>query len=192
MIMIKKQIFLILLFVSVGIVTRAQFKVVAYLPNFSKDLNAHINAFDFTKITHLNLAFFNPDTSGAFPAWQSLGVNEVVAKAHKNKVKVLLSLAGGSDQSQYTKLLMPENRAAFIGKVMALLGKFNADGIDVDIEGKNIDDNYEAFVLELSSQLKAKGKLITGAVAWGTRTKITDACLKAYDFINIMLRKKLH
>ncbi|MCD0487493.1 hypothetical protein LPB86_04595 [Pedobacter sp. MC2016-14] len=184
--MMTKRVFLIFLLMSFGFITRAQFKVVAYLPNFSKDLHKHINAFDFTKITHLNLAFFNPDENGDFPEWQSAGVNEVVTKAHKNKVKVLLSLAGGSDQSQYAKLLMPENRAAFITKVMALLAQFKADGIDVDIEGKNIDANYEAFVLELSALLKAKGKLITGAVAWGTRTKITDACLKAYDFINVM------
>ena len=181
-----RRIFLILLLMGFGVITKGQFKVVAYLPNFSKDLNKHIDAFDFSKITHLNIAFFNPDANGEFPAWQNAGVNEVVTKAHKNKVKVLLSLAGGSDQSQYAKLLMPENRTAFIARVMALLNQFKADGIDVDIEGKNIDANYEAFVLELSAQLKAKGKLITGAVAWGTRTKITDACLQAYDFINIM------
>ena len=165
----------------------AQFKIVGYIPNFSTPAMVEfVDQFDFSKLTHVNVAFFNPDVNGIFPKEKGIGVDKIVAKAHEKNVKVLLSLAGGSDQSQYTTLLMPENRTAFIAKIMDLLALYKADGIDVDLEGKNIDKNYEAFVTELSAQLKAKGKLITGAVAWWTRSRITDACLKAYDFINIM------
>lgn len=165
----------------------AQFKIVGYIANFSTPaMVEYVDKFDFSKVTHINVAFFNPDADGNFPAAKGVGVDQIVAKAHQKNVKVLLSLAGGSDQSQYADLLMPEKRTAFIAKIMDLVALYKVDGIDVDIEGKNIDKNYEGFVLELSAQLKAKNKLITGAVAWWTRSKITDACLKAYDFINIM------
>jgi hypothetical protein len=182
-----KKLGLIFFFILTGLITRAQFKVVGYLPNFSiSAINEYADKTDFGKLTHLNIAFFNPDTNGDFPLDKGVGLKDIVAKAHYKNVKVLLSLAGGSDQSQYTNLLRSENRAAFIGKIMNLVSLYQVDGIDVDLEGDNIDANYEAFVTELAAQLKSQNKLISGAVSWWTRARITDACLAAYDFINIM------
>lgn len=166
---------------------KAQYKVVGYMPAYSGTIGASINDVDYTKLTHLCIAFFNPDINGDFPTNKWKDLPAVVEKAHQNNVSVLLSLAGGSDQSQYEKLMGDEYRTTFIDKIIALVDQYNADGIDVDIEGKNmIDGYYEKFVVELAARLKQKDKLITGAVAWWTREKVTDACLKAYDFINIM------
>src|SRR6187402_1043127 len=125
------------------------FKVIGYLPKYTSTLADHLNAFDFTKITHLNIAFFNPDVNGNFPASQGTGLDTIVSKAHLNNVKVLLSLGGGSNQSQYANLLTDANRQAFINKVVALVSLYNVDGIDVDLEGDNIDANYEAFITGL-------------------------------------------
>lgn len=166
---------------------QSQFKVVGYLPNFSiSAMNEYVDRTDFSKLTHINIAFLNPDVNGNFPEEKRIGIADIVAKARYKNVKVLLSLAGGSNQSQYANLLKNENRTAFIAKIIDLVNLYEADGIDVDLEGDNIDQNYEAFVTELSAQLKAQNKLITGAVSWWTRARITDACLAAYDFINIM------
>lgn len=181
----KKSLFTILLLTAV-LCAEAQYKVVGYLPAYSKPIGTYINDVDYAKVTHLNIAFFNPDTTGVFPTAKWEGLPEIIAKAHQYNVNVLLSLGGGADWSQYGKLLKDENRAAFIDKVMALVEQYNADGVDVDLEGKNIVKEYEKFVVELSARLKQKGKLITVAVAWGTREKFTDACLEAYDFINLM------
>jgi chitinase len=166
------------------------FKIVAYLPKYTSTLADHINAFDFSKVTHLNIAFFNPDVNGNFPASQGTGLDTIVSKAHLNNVKVLLSLGGGSNQSQYASLLTAANRAAFITKVVNLVSQYNVDGIDVDLEGDNIDENYEAFITGLSAQLKPNGKLLTAAVAWWTRDRVTDSCLAAFDFINVMAYDK--
>lgn len=166
------------------------FKIVAYLPKYTSTLADHINAFDFSKVTHLNIAFFNPDVNGNFPASQGTGLDTIVSKAHLNNVKVLLSLGGGSNQSQYANLLTASNRAAFITKVVNLVSLYNVDGIDVDLEGDNIDENYEAFITGLSAQLKPNGKLLTAAVAWWTRDRVTDSCLAAFDFINVMAYDK--
>lgn len=166
--------------------TSSDFKIVGYLPKYTNTLADHLNAFDFTKVTHLNIAFFNPDVNGNFPASQGTGLDTIVGKAHANNVKVLLSLGGGSNQSQYANLLTSANRAAFITKVMGLVSLYKVDGIDVDLEGDNIDSNYEAFITGLSAQLKPQDKLLTAAVAWWTRSRITDSCLTAFDFINVM------
>lgn len=175
---------------STQLLEETGFKIVAYLPKYTSTLADHINAFDFSKVTHLNIAFFNPDVNGNFPASQGTGLDTIVSKAHLNNVKVLLSLGGGSNQSQYANLLIPANRAAFITKVVALVSQYNVDGIDVDLEGDNMDENYEAFITGLSAQLKPNGKLLTAAVAWWTRDRVTDSCLTAFDFINVMAYDK--
>lgn len=165
---------------------RAQFRVVGYLPKYTSTLADHLNAFDFTKLTHLNVAFFNPDTAGNFPASQGTGLSQIVTKAHLNNVKVLISIAGGSNQPQYASLLQNQKRAAFINKLVALVSLYNVDGIDVDLEGDNIDTNYESFVTELADTLHPSCKLLTAALAYYTRTKITDNAMAAFDFVNLM------
>ncbi|ATL49267.1 hypothetical protein COR50_19970 [Chitinophaga caeni] len=176
---------------SAGITSGSSgFKVIAYLPKYTSTLADHIDAFDFSKITHLNIAFFNPDVNGDFPASQGTGLDTIVSKAHMNDVKVLLSLGGGSNQSQYADLLTTANRADFVDNIVDLVSLYGVDGIDVDLEGDNIDSNYEAFILDLSAELKPQGKLLTAAVAWWTRSRITDSCLAAFDFINVMAYDK--
>ena len=174
-----------ILVLSTGML-RAQFRVVGYLPKYTSTFADHLNAFDFTKLTHLNVAFFNPDTAGNFPSSQGTGLSQIVTKAHLNNVKVLISIAGGSNQSQYAKLLLNSNRAAFINKLVALVSLYNVDGIDVDLEGDNIDTNYESFVTELADTLHPSGKLLTAALAYYTRAKISDNAMAAFDFVNLM------
>ena len=89
------------------------FKIVAYLPKYTATLADHIDAFDFTKVTHINIAFFNPDSTGNFHSSQGTGLDQIVTKAHQHNVKVLLSIGGGSLRPNYTDLLKDENRAAF-------------------------------------------------------------------------------
>lgn len=62
----------------------------------------------------------------------------------------------------------------------------NLDGIDVDLEGGLIDTNYENFVIDLSSALKQKNKMITAAIATVYKDQFTDKALAHFDFINIM------
>src|SRR5690606_4840338 len=82
-----------------------RFKIVAYLPKYTPTLADHIDAFDFSKVTHINIAFFNPDANGNFHASQGTGLDQIVAKAHQHNVRVLLSIGGGSLRPNYTELL---------------------------------------------------------------------------------------
>lgn len=159
-----------------------QFRVVGYVPlgrttpDFSK--------VDFKRITHLNIAFVNPDSVGnlVIPA----GFDALVKLAHKHKVKVLPSIGGGSFNPYYSRLLNDTNRKAFTGKLLQLVMKHNLDGLDVDIENDNIDSNYRHLINELAAQLKPKNKLLTSALATWNGNLIPDDALQKFDFINVM------
>nr|WP_233164680.1 glycosyl hydrolase family 18 protein [Pedobacter sp. ASV28] len=162
---------------------KQDFKVVGYIWSRASIID-DLSKVDFEKITHLNIAFINPDpTSATFSDMPAL--NTVVKTAHQKGVYVMLSCGGGSPQRYYTELLR-NKRAALVKNFIDFVDKYNLDGIDVDLEGDDIDANYEAFITELRTPLTERKKLLTSAVAWWTRARVTDKALQAFDFINIM------
>ncbi|MEP6611834.1 MAG: glycosyl hydrolase family 18 protein [Mucilaginibacter sp.] len=161
----------------------SKFRVIGYLPAFGMRNDGNVN-FDFGRINYLNIAFINPDSSGNFNVSQALG--KIVEAAHAKHTKVLISIGGGSAPVYYSKLLSDTLRNTLIAKLVKLAADYNLDGIDVDLEGERIDNNYEAFVTGLSVSLKANSKLLSSAVATAYKSKYTDKALAVYDFINIM------
>ncbi|MEZ4825607.1 MAG: glycosyl hydrolase family 18 protein [Bacteroidia bacterium] len=160
-----------------------RFKVVGYI-----SIRAAMddeNKIPFERLTHVNLWFLNPDSAGEFhldiPA-----LLPFVEKAHKKHTMVLFSIGGGSKQPQYHHLLQDANRAGLIKNLMQVVKDSGADGIDVDLEGSDIDENYEKFVGELATALHAQNKLLTAAVAVYYKEKMTDKVLGYYDFVNVM------
>jgi GH18 family chitinase len=105
---------------------------------------ADLSAVPFDQLTHVNLSFLNPDAQGAFNQDLS-GLAPFVEAAHRSNVKVLASIGGGGAHPYYHDLLKDESRPAFIDRLVAIALKANLDGIDVDIEGGDIDDHYEVF-----------------------------------------------
>lgn len=163
--------------------TETKLRVLGYLPGSGYWVNA-LNTIDLTQITDLNLAFINPDPSGNFPADDAY--RQVIEKAHSYKVRVFLSIGGGSPPAHLEGLLADDKRGILIASLATIAGTYGFDGIDVDLENALINDNYAAFVSELSVALKAKGKLMTAALASWNSNLISDATLQLYDFINIM------
>lgn len=139
---------------------------------------------DYSKITHLNIAFINPDATGVFPLVPGLG--ETVKLAHQHDVKVFASFAGGSPPEHLKELLQPTKQVALIVNFAKLVDTYGLDGIDVDLEGDFIDQNYESFVLGLSDMLRAKKKMMTAAVATWTSNRVSDQALARYDLVHIM------
>jgi GH18 family chitinase len=139
----------------------------------------------FKHLTHINLWFLNPDSLGNFT--QDLApLKPFIEKAHRKKVKVLFSIGGGSKQAQYRRLLQDDQRAMLINNLVAVASQYNVDGIDVDLEGGDIDDNYENFIVELARALRSRNKLITAATAIYYKDQVTDKALSQFDFVNIM------
>ena len=181
-----KTIFSITLLCTLYVNANAQFKIVGYVRPRA-NMVAEVKTIDLSALTHLNVAFINPDTSGMFKDMPQL--DTVVQLAHAKNVKVLLSCGGGSRQKYYYKLLKQPYRTALVKNFTAFVKKYKLDGIDVDLEGDDIDDNYEDFVIELKSAL-GKKKLLTAALAFYTRKRISDEALKQMDFINMMAYDK--
>ncbi|MFC0513748.1 glycosyl hydrolase family 18 protein [Mucilaginibacter angelicae] len=161
----------------------SNFRVVGYL-RYEGNLLNEAKAIDMGKITHLYVAFINPDADGNFTVDADL--KQVAILAHNSKVQILASIAGGIPPAYFSNLITPAMQPKFIAGLVKLVDDNLLDGIDVDIEQELIDNNYESFVTALAAALKAKGKLTTAAVATVYASRYSDKALAKLDFINIM------
>jgi len=183
--------FAVIVLFSIASTALAQKKVVAYVPNWI-DLNSFAETIDYAKLTHINIAFENPTDSDGDLSFSRK--NEVlIARARANKVPVLISIGGGAASgnktllNRYFDLLTEAKRAGFVGKIAAYVSKHQFDGLDVDIEGPSINEDYGAFIHDLAKALKPNGKLLTAALSKGYGgSKVPDSVFEHFDFINIM------
>ena len=161
----------------------AKLRVLGYLMSHNNWV-ADAESIDLSKLTDLNLAFMNPDASGQF--FVNDNVHQLVKKAHERQVRVFISIGGGEPPAHLAAMITPANSGMLISGITALMDKHNFDGVDVDLENDLINEHYAGFVNALGAALKAKGKLMTAALASWNAHKIPDATLALYDFINIM------
>lgn len=185
----------------------AQTKVVGYIPAY-KGLLTTANRTDLTKLTHLNLAFLNPNSAGVVASGGQpvcMGSNaggnvsptelrNVVAKAHAANVKVLVSLAGGvipACSGDWAQLLQPTLRQTVVNNLVQFVDDIGLDGIDVDIEGElltRIDNagHYTPFIQALDQAMNARGKLVTAATASYVGGMVPISSLPYFDFVTLM------
>ncbi|WP_034043973.1 glycosyl hydrolase family 18 protein [Wocania ichthyoenteri] len=161
--------------------------IVGYLPYYQFALSDKI---EYCKLTHLNLAFANPDSHGNI-IMES--VTEIVSDAKKANPKIIIciSLAGGAltneQATNWSNLIdISANRPAFIANIINYVINNNLDGVDVDLEWNHVTSGYSDFVIELGAGLKTQGKLITAAFPQARYSNVTDAALEVFDVINIM------
>lgn len=192
--MTTKSSLILLSFCFISLQTSAQnpssdFKIVGYY-SFYAAIKADTSQVPFDKLTHIDLAFVNPDVSGAFNQnFDALA--PFIKAAHRHNVKVLYSIGGGSYQAQYHALLKKNNRPKLIENLVSKVLQQDVDGIDVDLEsgyafGPDMDPNYGVFIIELARALKTHDKLITSALPSRPGNTVTHKVLDQFDFINIM------
>ncbi len=162
-------------------------RVVGYLPTYRSLSPAGI---DFDTLTHLCLAFANPTGNGSESDFEESARSQIgplVEAAHAKGVKVLASIAGGSQKSGdlVGAQLTPDKVDAYVASLVQLLTRYDLDGIDNDIEGDAVNQNYETFVIKLRAALPGD-TLLTAAVATKNGDPVSDAALAEYDFLNIM------
>jgi hypothetical protein len=173
-------------------------KAVMYLDNWSGSFASWATKIDFTKLTHLNLAFAT--VTGTNSWGTTLGdtadVQAIAAAAHAKNVKVLVSLGGGGgDQSVIGAYQSASNIGPLVANLDAMVNAMNLDGVDVDLEspgGMTSGGNYPAFVNALISTFHPEGKLVTTALAQyivqGQNPDATIvATLNSFDFVNDMI-----
>ncbi|OYP38857.1 glycosyl hydrolase family 18 protein [Rhodopirellula sp. MGV] len=147
------------------------------------------NALD--KLTHLNLAFANPREDGTFRLPANL--NEYVEAAHKANVKVLISIGGGSAsenksmRQRYFDFIADDQRDSFVERLVNLVKSNHLDGLDVDLEGPAIGEDYGKFIAALASRFHGENLLLTAALSKGYGgSSVPDESLQQFDFINVM------
>jgi chitinase len=177
-------------------------RVIGYMPTW-KDLRSTVDRTDLTKLTHVNIAFLNPDASGRLVSAAAplcMGganfddIRYLVAAAHRARVQVLVSLGGGvipTCSGDWQALLQPENRQSLVDNLLRFATDFDLDGIDVDLEGvllTAIDraGNYTPFIEALAAGLEGSGKLLTCATASYEGGMIPVESIGWFDFVNIM------
>jgi len=178
----KSKYLAAILILLIALTTHAQFRVIGYVPIGRQFPD--INRISFSRITHLNIAFLNPDSLGIINL--PFGFDSLISVAHHNKVKVLASIGGGSLNPYYSRLLNDTNRPEFVRSLVQIAVDHRLDGIDVDLENDVIDQHYEKLVGELSAKLKPLGKLLSAALATWNAEKIPDGALREFDYVNIM------
>jgi len=179
--------------------------VVGYYPSWG-DPN-QIAKIDFSRLTHIIYAFYLPDSLGNIqayddwgrPGWESTPqderLQELVALAHANDVKVLVAVGGGSYGSGYWGRFASTaaGRSTFVQSALKLVNEVGVDGIDIDWEYPYNIAESEAF-RSLMEELRAgldsagEGHLLTAAVGaseYGA-SYITGAGVAPCDWINIM------
>ena len=178
--------------------------MVGYLPAF-KGLEQSLRTTPIDGYTHINIAFANPDASGALAkdgemTCMGAGAGEnasvallraAVAQLKRKGAKVLLSVAGGvipACSGDWAELLATDGGEAVQSGLLELVDAAGFDGIDIDIEGVLLteidrDGHYTPFIANLSRALKAKGKLLTVATASYEGGMIPVSSIPYFDLV---------
>ncbi len=161
------------------------FKTVGYFPTYRFSL---VDNIAYNKLTHLNIAFAQPDEQGNLTT-NGVTISDVVQKAQAAGLEVFISLAGGAASlSVWENWLRPANRSFFISNIIEYVKIHNLQGVDVDLEWGTVNDDYSGFVLELRDSLKAYNYGITAALPGTYRyPEVSDEALAAYDWVNLMV-----
>ena len=171
-----------------------QARVVGYLPFYRF---SELDNIAFCNVTHLNIAFFNPDENGnlILPESQSVfSLTDIIetAKSQNPSIKVFISLAGGalSDyQSRIWKSFLDDGsqRSILIKKIINYIRNNDFDGVDIDLEWEHVSSGYSNFILELKAAMILVSKSLSAAFPSETLySNLTSEAIAALDFINIM------
>lgn len=176
---------LLLLICSCSHLQSQEFKKVGYLPTYRFSL---IDDIEFDKLTHLNIAFANPDANGLLST-NGVDITPIVERAHEADLEVFIALAGGAAQlSDWEEWIKPNNRSAFIQDIIDYTLSHNLQGIDVDLEWGNVNDDYSGFVLELRDSIDQYDLGYSVAFPGTYRyPEVSDEALFSFDWVNLMV-----
>jgi chitinase len=171
--------------------------LVGYLPDYNGSYADYAASINFSKMTHLNLAFGNPPTCNGtcttssnmnFSLGQSdADIAAVVNAAHAAGVKVVLSIGGGGGDQQILQFYNAGLSTQLVNSLANYLTAHNLDGVDVDIEDpNNMGNPYATFVSALVAKFRPEGKVISAAVAEYLQSAMPDSALHQFDFVNVM------
>ena len=163
-----------------------------------KHYAAYVKQINFTKMTHLNLAFGVPpkcngvctassDATFSIQGQSDADIAAIVAAAHAAGVKVILSVGGGGGDQRIIQFYNAGLSSELVNSLDKFVATHGFDGIDLDIEDpSNMGAPFCTFVNALVAKFHPEGKIVTAAVAKYLQSSVPDASLHQYDFINVM------
>ncbi len=175
--------------IQAAVESEVTMNVIGYIPTWKYEC---YKTTDMDTLTHINIAFVNPDRNGVFssPIDES-DFHDLVALAHEHDVKVIASLGGWGGWVSYPENVCDgDRREKLNSSLFQLVEKFGLDGIDLDIEGDVRGDfwaYYDTWVSELRRLCDEKKLLLTTAVGKWYSQHISDYALSQFDLVNMMV-----
>ncbi|MBO2009926.1 carbohydrate-binding protein [Hymenobacter negativus] len=183
-----KNALLALLLLAAGPVF-AQFRVIGYMPSWAGD----VNSVQYSKLTHVNYAFLLPTATGGLQAIENPAkLQSLVATAHANGVKVLISVGGwnNGDDSAFESIGGNAGyRNTFVANLVNFANQYGLDGVDIDWEYPDAGtsaNNYAALMQQLSTEMHSRSKLLTAAVVATGGAGVLNSVFGYVDFLNLM------
>ncbi|HTA77080.1 MAG TPA: malectin domain-containing carbohydrate-binding protein, partial [bacterium] len=106
-------------------------------------------------LTVVGDAFAIPATNDTFDLSEAK-VAALITPAHANNVRCMLSIGGGGQDTAFSTLCLPANRAAFASAVTAVMMKYGYDGVDIDWESNtNQQADATAMMEDIYTKVKA-------------------------------------
>ncbi len=214
----KKTVNGLILIMTFGIllipgIIRAQSNkvVIGYVGGF-RGIIKNVDQIEVKKLTHINYAFVDIKNNRAWlhrEATDTINFRRLVTLKKQNPaLKILISIGGWTWSGKFSDAVLSDTaRHGFAASAVAIIGKFNLDGIDIDWEypaRKGLDgniyrpedqQNYTLMFKELRRQLDSlqqqthKKYLLTTAVGafkgFVDHTEMRDV-QQYLDYINLM------
>lgn len=168
--------------------------VVGYIPSYRS--LSDVPDVKFRMCNVVNYAFFSVNSSGTLSASNAAFAQQVVAKAHANNAKVMLSINESSTGNFKNMAASQAGRTNFIADVMNNLRTYGFDGVDIDWEFPSTLDGtsttFTALMKELADSCHRDAKYyLTAAITAGKysgsyRDAITTEVFAYADWFNIM------
>ena len=168
--------------------------VMGYYPSWNRTPVDHTKLV-YKNLTHIANAFAWPDPSGNLVVPGDYLYPELNAEAHKNGVKMIMSLGGWGNAAGFPGMASTSaNRSRFIGQVVAFCRANAYDGVDIDwefVENATEQADFVSFIQELSAALQAESPplLLTMAApadAYYGQWIDFETLAPAFDFIGLM------
>ncbi len=163
-------------------------RIVGYLPDWNYQ---PFRELDLSQLTHINIAFCNPDDNGRlYCDIPERELKSIISAAHSSNVEVFAALGGGGGCDGYLKHLdTPEERAAFNSNIMDYCENYDFDGIDLDIElssRNEIWNYYGDWCTELRTLCDERDMKMSTATAQWVAEKVSPETFTLFDFVNVM------
>lgn len=172
-------------------------KLVGYLPDYDGSYADFAKSLDFSKMTHLYLAFGLPptcngtctkDSDMTFSLGQTdADIHTLVETAHRAGTKVVLSIGGGGGDQQILQFYDAGLSRQLVKSLDHYIHEHDLDGVDLDIEDPDhMGEPYAEFTQVLLETFHPQGKIVTAAVAEYLQDSMPDKALHMFDFVNVM------